>query len=64
MTEAYTVSEIADQHVELLPEKETLSFNNNWANIYATNSAMALNAASVFSNAHATALQSVTVYQD
>ncbi len=62
MTE-YSSSELELQQVELLPAKETLFFNHNWANVYATNSALALNAASVLSHATATAVQTVVVTQ-
>jgi hypothetical protein len=62
MTE-FTTTEIDAQHVELLPAKETLNFNFNWANVYASNSALAVNAATVLSQAHAQALQAVTVNQ-
>ena len=39
-----TLSELAIQQAELLPERETLLFDFNWANIYATNAAYAVNA--------------------
>ncbi len=58
----YTMTD-AEQHIELLPERETLFFNFNWSNIYASNTAVALNAATVLSQANAAALQSVTVSQ-
>lgn len=59
----FTTTELEDQHVELLPAKETLFFNYNWSNIYASNSAMAVNAATLLSSANATALQAVSVSQ-
>ncbi len=62
MTE-YSIVELEEQSIELLPVKETLFFNNNWANVYASNSALALNAASVLSAAQATAAQAVIVRQ-
>jgi hypothetical protein len=62
MTE-FTTTEIDAQHVDLLPAKETLNFNFNWANVYASNSALAVNAATVLSQANAQALQAVTVNQ-
>lgn len=58
-----TFRELDDERIDLLPARETLFFNANWANVWASNSSMALNAASYFSNAHSTALQSVAVYQ-
>lgn len=62
MTE-YTSAELEQQCIELLPTKETLSFHNNWANVVASNSALAVNAATLLSQANAAALQSVTVSQ-
>ena len=59
----FTTSELEEQHVELLPAKETLFFNHNWANVYAANQAIALNAGTAFSNANAAAWQSVSVSQ-
>jgi hypothetical protein len=50
---------------ELLPSREALAFwgNSNWANISATNLAMAQNTAALFSSATASAGQSISVYQ-
>jgi hypothetical protein len=56
-------SELESETVELLPEKETLFLNNNWANVYASNQALALNVASVFANAQANAVQGIAVIQ-
>ncbi len=56
-------SELESETVELLPEKETLFFNVNWAGIYASNSSLALNAASVFANAQSNATQVIGVVQ-
>ena len=58
-----TMSELETQSVELLPEKETLWFSNNWANVYANNSALALNAATFASNANANAAQFIGITQ-
>jgi hypothetical protein len=58
-----TIRELDDERIELLPARETLNFHSNWANVWASNSSMALNAASYQSLAHSAALQSVTVYQ-
>jgi hypothetical protein len=59
-TISYT--ELESEIVEVLPEKETLAWSNySW--IYASNSALALNAASLGSMAVANAGQSITVYQ-
>jgi hypothetical protein len=59
-----TFSELESEAFELLPDRETLSVgNNNWASVYASNSSMALNAASAFSEAESAAFQSITVHQ-
>ncbi|MBO0882522.1 MAG: hypothetical protein J2P17_19755 [Mycobacterium sp.] len=55
--------ELDTEYVELLPERETLFFNNNWANIYASNSSIALNAGSLLANAQSVANQTVVVSQ-
>ena len=55
--------ELESEAVELLPEKETLFFNHNWSNIYATNSALAVNAATFGSAAVANAGQFISVTQ-
>lgn len=59
----YTITEIEAQHVELLPAKETLFFNNNFAAIYASNSSLALNAVTAFSSANSAAYQVISVSQ-
>ncbi|MCU1559160.1 hypothetical protein [Mycetocola sp.] len=58
-----TIAELDAQSVELLPSKETLFFDTNWAAVYASNSSLAVNAATLLSSANSTALQSVNVYQ-
>ena len=58
-----TMSELESQSVELLPEKETLFFNQNWAAVYASNSSLAVNAATILSQANSAAVQVVTVSQ-
>jgi hypothetical protein len=58
-----SMSELEVQSAELLPEKETLFFNNNWAGVYASNSSMAINAATLGSIATSGAWQSVNVVQ-
>jgi hypothetical protein len=63
MQKELTLSELDVQHAELLPERETLKFDFNWANVYATNAAYAVNAATILSSAHANAWQSVYVDQ-
>ncbi|WP_157557699.1 hypothetical protein [Intrasporangium oryzae] len=58
-----TMTELESESIELLPEKETLWFNTKWAGITATNSSLALNAATFFSNATATSQQMISVNQ-
>jgi hypothetical protein len=58
-----TLSELAIQQAELLPERETLFFDFNVANIYATNAALAVNANTIFSSAYANAYQKIVVVQ-
>ena len=56
-------SELDVQLAELLPERETLFFNFNWANVNATNTSLAVNAATIFSQANSAAFQAVVVSQ-
>jgi hypothetical protein len=58
-----TFAELDTELVSLLPSKETLFFNTNWSNIYASNSSVALNAATAFSVAKSAAYQSIYVSQ-
>lgn len=60
-----TITELEAESVEMLPAKETLFLNygTNWAAIYASNSSLAVNAATILSQANSAALQSVTVVQ-
>ena len=46
MRKELTFAELEAESAELLPSRETLTFHSNWANVYANNSSMALNAAS------------------
>jgi hypothetical protein len=59
---ALTFEELRDESVELLPSRETLSMFN-WANVSATNLAIAQNAATLLSSASAHANQVVLVAQ-
>lgn len=61
MRKELTFEEIDSQQVELLPARETLS--GNFANIWASNTSMAINAASLGSVATSAAVQSITVNQ-
>lgn len=63
MRKELTITELDLQRVELLPARETLAFNNNWANVWASNSSLALNAATLFSNANSQAVQQIAVNQ-
>lgn len=58
-----TMSELESQVGELLPEKETLYWKANVANISATNLALALNGGGGGSAAYAAALQYISVNQ-
>lgn len=56
-----TYSELDSEMAALLPSKETLSWHYNWTNIYASNSSVALNAATLLSQANSAAMQTITV---
>lgn len=58
-----TLSELEVQHADLLPERETLFFDFNVANISALNQSLALNAGSIFANAQSGAFQRIVVVQ-
>lgn len=63
MRNALSIAELDTEHTELLPTRETLTFNTNWANVLASNSSMAFNAASLGSLANSAAYQAITVTQ-
>jgi len=64
MRNVLSIAELESEHTELLPTRETLTFGNtNWAGIYASNSSLALNAASFFSSANSAAVQTIVVSQ-
>jgi hypothetical protein len=64
MRKELTFAELETERTELLPTRETLTFGNtNWASIVASNSSMALNAASLYSVANSAAVQTITVAQ-
>ncbi|MBB3043886.1 hypothetical protein KM427_17115 [Nocardioides sp. LMS-CY] len=64
MRRELTIAELEAERTELLPARETLTFGNtNWANVFASNSSLALNAASLYSMANSAAAQSITVTQ-
>lgn len=58
-----TIAELDAQTVELLPAKETLAWGDNFAAIYASNSSLAVNAATVASAAYSAAVQTIVVSQ-
>lgn len=60
MHDELTLAELDDQSVELLPDRETL-FWNTYVNVWATNSSMALNAATMGSTATSTAMQAIRI---
>jgi hypothetical protein len=60
MREELTISELDDQRVELLPARETLYVRGR-VHIWAYNSALAFNVASIQSSADAAAVQSISV---
>jgi len=65
MRKELTFTELDSERVELLPARDTLTFfgKNNWATVWASNSSMAFNAASIQSTATSTAFQQVSVTQ-
>jgi hypothetical protein len=63
MHEELSMYELDDERIDLLPARETLHFHANWASVVASNSSLALNAASYFSSAHSSAHQSINVFQ-
>ena len=58
-----TAAELAAETVELLPGRDTLFLDANWAGIVATNTSLALNAATWGSVANSTAFQGIAVWQ-
>jgi hypothetical protein len=64
MRKELTLTELDGQTADLLPERETLSWGTtNFAALYASNSSLALNAASYASAATSTATQTISVSQ-
>ena len=64
MRKELTLTELDGQTADLLPERETLSWgSSNFAGILASNTSVALNAASYGSSATSTANQSISVWQ-
>jgi hypothetical protein len=65
MRKELTFADLDIERVELLPARETLFVfgNANWANVYATNSSLAFNAATIHSAAYSQAVQQIAVHQ-
>ncbi|WP_374456880.1 hypothetical protein [Nocardioides sp.] len=66
MRNVLSIAELDSELTELLPVRETLTFgfgNNNWAAVYASNSSLALNAASILASANSAAVQTIVVGQ-
>jgi hypothetical protein len=63
MRKELTTIELDEETVELLPSRETLHVHFNWASVYASNSAHAINFASHGSLAAASASQNIAVVQ-
>jgi hypothetical protein len=63
MHKELTIAELDSQSVELLPDRETLLFDNNWAAVFASNSSLAVNAATIASAAVSSATQTIVVAQ-
>ncbi|MGH8828535.1 MAG: hypothetical protein ACRDVZ_13265 [Jiangellaceae bacterium] len=63
MRKEITRAELDIETVELLPLRETLFWGGNFANVYASNSALAVNAATILSAATANATQVIIIGQ-
>jgi hypothetical protein len=64
MKKELTIQELESQQVELLPSRETLFWDStNWASVVASNTSLALNAASLLSSANSSAVQTILVAQ-
>ncbi|WP_415857147.1 hypothetical protein [Sinomonas sp. G460-2] len=61
--QAPLAADVAAEHAELLPQRDTLLFDINVAPVVAVNLAIAVNAATIGSTANAAALQIVGVLQ-
>ncbi|GAA1773565.1 hypothetical protein GCM10009712_21910 [Pseudarthrobacter sulfonivorans] len=63
MKKELTIQELESEQVELLPSRETLLLDTNWASVYATNTSLALNAGSLLASANSAAVQTILVAQ-
>ena len=60
MRNVLSVAELEAEHTELLPTRETLTYSSsNWAAVYASNSSLAFNAATLDSWANSEAEQTI-----
>lgn len=63
MKKELTIQELESQQVELLPSRETLWLDStSWTSVVASNSSLALNAASLLSSANSAAVQTILVH--
>lgn len=58
-----TMTDLVMEDAELLPGRDTLLLNVNWANIIAANSSNAINVATICSTAVSSANQTIVVMQ-
>lgn len=58
-----TLTELTSQSVELLPTRDTLILDANWAEILASNTSMAANIGTLCSSATSAAVQVIGVSQ-
>jgi hypothetical protein len=63
MKKELTIQDLDSEQVELLPSRETLLLDTNWASVYASNTSLALNAGSLLASANSAAVQTILVAQ-
>lgn len=63
MKKELTMQELESEQVELLPSRETLFLDTNWASVVASNTSLALNAGSLLASANSAAVQTILVAQ-
>ncbi len=62
MSQEITFAELDEAGIEMLPERAALGgFGSKWVSVYASNSALALNAGSHKSHANAMAYQAIFI---
>ncbi|GAC1455152.1 MAG: hypothetical protein PVSMB10_13200 [Pseudarthrobacter sp.] len=62
MKKELTMQELESEQAELLPSRETLWLDSTWTSVVASNSSLALNAASLLSSANSAAVQTILVH--